>query len=194
MASSEIREVAPPTAEPITLEEVRFHTRQNEGATVPEMDDDAWMNGRITAARQWAERFLGRFLTDATYEMAFDDFVAAGLLVDGAAEIVAVKYLDADFVLQTLDPEAYTFDDWTRMLYTADAWPTVSTRENSVRVTFKGALAEATVQEDIKTALLLMVGHLNENREASLVGVSASELPMGVDTFLRPHRIRLGMA
>lgn len=43
--------------------------------------------------------------------------------------------------------------------------------------------------DDIKTAMLLMVGHWYGNREATVVGVSASKLPLSVDSLLKPYRI-----
>lgn len=46
------------------------------------------------------------------------------------------------------------------------------------------ALDDATVRE----AVLQLAGHLYENREASLVGVTAATIPFGVTDLLAPHR------
>ena len=40
----------------------------------------------------------------------------------------------------------------------------------------------------LKQAVRLLVGHLFENREATLVGVSADMLPLGFMDFLAAHR------
>lgn len=40
----------------------------------------------------------------------------------------------------------------------------------------------------IKEAVLMLAAHLYQNREATLIGVSASELPFGVQDLIRPHR------
>lgn len=41
----------------------------------------------------------------------------------------------------------------------------------------------------ITEAVLQLAAHLYENREATLVGVSGSELPFGVVDLIRPHRV-----
>lgn len=41
---------------------------------------------------------------------------------------------------------------------------------------------------DLRQAVLMLVGHYYENREASLVGVSAEEVPFGVREIIDQHR------
>lgn len=49
--------------------------------------------------------------------------------------------------------------------------------------------AEMTeVPADLKEAVRLLVGHLYENREASLVGITAEEIPFGVWDIINQHR------
>lgn len=43
--------------------------------------------------------------------------------------------------------------------------------------------------DDVRTAMLLCVGHWYANREAAVVGVSASKLPLAVESLLQPYRI-----
>ncbi|OHV13006.1 head-tail connector protein [Kushneria phosphatilytica] len=43
--------------------------------------------------------------------------------------------------------------------------------------------------EDIQLAMLLLISHWYENREAAVPGVSISELPMGVEVLIHPYRI-----
>lgn len=47
---------------------------------------------------------------------------------------------------------------------------------------------EGDVPEDLKEAIRLLAAHLYENREASIVGVTASAIPFGYDDLIRPHR------
>jgi hypothetical protein len=44
------------------------------------------------------------------------------------------------------------------------------------------------VPEDVREAILQLTGHFYENREASLVGVSAEEVPFGVWQLIAPYR------
>ncbi|RCW85436.1 head-tail connector protein [Phyllobacterium bourgognense] len=45
-----------------------------------------------------------------------------------------------------------------------------------------------TVPADLKEGVLLLAGHLYENREATLVGIDAHELPFGLLDMIRPYR------
>lgn len=45
-----------------------------------------------------------------------------------------------------------------------------------------------TVPADLRQAVLMLVGHFYENREASLIGVSAEEVPFGVREIIDQHR------
>lgn len=44
------------------------------------------------------------------------------------------------------------------------------------------------LNDGITAAMLLLIGHLYENREAVTVGEAAAELPLGVDALLIPYR------
>ena len=46
----------------------------------------------------------------------------------------------------------------------------------------------STVPASLKQAVLLLVGHLYENREASLIGVNAQALPFGLWDIVNEHR------
>lgn len=41
---------------------------------------------------------------------------------------------------------------------------------------------------DVEHAVLMLAGHFYENREATLVGVSITEIPLGVADIVRNHR------
>lgn len=49
-------------------------------------------------------------------------------------------------------------------------------------------LAYADAPAPLREAILSLAAHFYENREASLVGVSASELPFGFHDLVRPFR------
>ncbi|QJU39057.1 head-tail connector protein [Serratia marcescens] len=45
------------------------------------------------------------------------------------------------------------------------------------------------LDDDVRTAMLLCIGHWYANREAVIVGASASKLPLAVESLLQPYRI-----
>ncbi len=49
------------------------------------------------------------------------------------------------------------------------------------------------VNDAIRAAILLTVGHLYANREDVIVGVAAEEIPIGARHLLRPHRLTNGV-
>ncbi len=44
------------------------------------------------------------------------------------------------------------------------------------------------VPDDVREAILQLVGHFYENREATLIGITAEETPFSVWQLLAPHR------
>lgn len=46
----------------------------------------------------------------------------------------------------------------------------------------------SSVPADLKEAIRLLTAHWYENREASIVGVSAQEIPYGIRDIVREHR------
>lgn len=51
-----------------------------------------------------------------------------------------------------------------------------------------GGESQGPVPEALKQAVRMLVGHWYENREASVVGVAAQPLPMGVDAIVSEFR------
>lgn len=49
------------------------------------------------------------------------------------------------------------------------------------------------INDMIRAAMLLTIGHLYENREEVVTGVSVTQLPMGTERLLRPYRIGMGV-
>lgn len=45
----------------------------------------------------------------------------------------------------------------------------------------------------IKSAILLILGHLYENREDVVIGLTVASLPSGAKALLQPHRIGVGL-
>lgn len=60
----------------------------------------------------------------------------------------------------------------------------------AVRVEFTAGYGEASaVPPDIVAAMLLLLGSLDQNREAVVIGTIVNELPLGVDYLLSPYVI-----
>lgn len=200
----------------IDLEDARAHLRVDTYGSPAVSDDDAWITAQIPAAREYCERELGRALAPRTMEIATNAF--PGVAVDTAAgaafplpfgpvtEIVSVKYDDTNGDEQTVDPATYVLDSYANpsrlcLAYGA-TWPTARSALNSVRVRYvtgyelaAGSPPVPVLPKTARAAMLLMLGHLYENREATGVD-KLIELPLGVRALLEmtPHRERTGFA
>lgn len=113
--------------------------------------------------------------------------------VDSDALIGETVYADGQVY-----PGVYALDVHRSRLYPLTGWPAVTSAPNAVRIRY---LAGYGVDSDggellpkgIRAAMLLVIGHLYANRESTTDKAMAT-LPMGVESFLRPRRVRLGMA
>ncbi|MGL5785159.1 MAG: head-tail connector protein [Alphaproteobacteria bacterium] len=194
-----LRVVTPPTAEPLTLAEVKLNLR------VDHADEDALIQGFIAAARRRAEWLTDRHLMPTQLEQVLDAFPASHLALDTApvTAVEWVRYLDSTGTQQTVPNTAYVLDDarepsWL-LLASGGAWP-AATGSNSVRVRFwsgyaapgaTDAAAQAAVPADIKAWMHLAIGTLYRQRETYITG-TAVEIPGGFHArLLDEHRLKI---
>jgi uncharacterized phiE125 gp8 family phage protein len=196
----DLRIVQYSSIELITLEQARLHLRiyETDAGTHP---DDSLIEALISASRQYAEQFLGRTLTQTIYEYRIDAFTTEiELPVPPVVLIDGITYLDDDGVRQTVDPLIYELDENPDSpvikLLADEEWPSGTL----VRIQFTAGyvLTEESpllpiLPFTIRAAMLLVIGHLYDNREAS-TEANLKTLPLGVESLLRPYRVRLGMA
>lgn len=179
-----------PAAEPLTTAEAKLHLRVVTSA------DDALIASLIVAARRLAEQETGRQLVTATWELHLDSWPACGVISlprPPLQSVTHVKYYDAADVLQTLATTLYDVDDkaLAPRIVRADGatWPTLDVRPNAVVIRFvAGYGAAGAVPDNVKAAMLLMVGHWYSHREAVISGAVA-DLPLGVQYLLDPARV-----
>lgn len=185
----------PPAEQPIDLGQVKEHCRIDHGAddtilqayidtAVAHLDGRAGLLGRCMISQGW-KITLSAWPCDRVIRLPFPDVSAA-----------AVTYRDADDVEQTLSAALYEILEDDRSAYlqllTGFNAPDLSTaRTTPIAVAFTAGYGDAdAVPAPLKAAMLLIVGHLYENREASVVGVGvdAKMLPLGVETLITPYR------
>lgn len=195
--------VTPADLMPLTVAEVKAHLR------VAHDDDDATIAALIAAATAHLDGWtgiLGRCLVEQTWMQEFDRFERCLRLPLGpVGSITSVKYYDEAGVLQTVGSSNYSlFADglgfYVRFV-DGFAAPALYREPASVRVSYKAGQAVIEtdgvmdgVEPSIKFAMLLLIGHWYENREAVAlprVGAQAAiVLPFAVDALLAPHRRR----
>ncbi|WP_322528983.1 head-tail connector protein [Salinicola sp. LHM] len=170
----------------LTLAEVKTQRRIDADDT----GEDALLEQLIAAAYRYAEAHTQTAIRPRSETVVLDGFPP----LDHAIELPwhPVQTIDAlDYVTptgdsQSLDEQALRLD--TRgdphRLYPrwGDRWPATIAEPESVTIT--ATVGYEQTPEDIKIALLLLIGHWYENRESVVVNGSSSEVPMGVEMLL----------
>jgi len=192
-----VKVITPSTTEPVSLAEAKLHLKLDTDTT-----DDTLVTALIKAARELAEDYCRRVFMSSTYELYLEDFpdcdddkeLAIDLLTAPISAITSIKYYDTLNVLQTLDSSTYELDDVSQpcrvLLKYYKVWPYGRGTSNSVIIRYvAGYTSAATVPASIKAAMLLIIGHLYENREDVVVGRQVNELPKGSQYLLNPYRL-----
>lgn len=156
----------------VTLEQARAHLRVE--ADYPPEQVQPYLDAAIDGAVQ----FLGcAVYADAVELAAAKAAVPAALTAAAAARVAALAAADAE-----ADPVARA---WMRSQACADYDAALQAAQRTGR----GIVVNAS----ITAAVLLTLGHLDENREDVARGVSVTDLPKGAQYLLQPYRVGMGV-
>ncbi|MBB2819001.1 head-tail connector protein [Rhizobium phaseoli] len=180
-----VRTVAP--ASPVvSLEEAKRHLR------VLHDDDNADIEAFIAAAIAAIEgpNGIGIALSPQTWRMSLDHFPCEIVIPLGpVTAVTSVAYTDAAGSPATVSGLRYDLDSSPLRIWPArdTTWPTIYCEPGAVKVTF--VCGYATLPPDLRAAILLLVGHFYERREAVTTDLKAVDLPMGVSSILERYRV-----
>lgn len=200
--------ITPTTAEPVTLQEAKSHLR------IDFTDDDSYILGLISAARGYAEGIQKRSIGVQTLELNLDEFPVtssrtygyfygygmgkAGIYGSGAIQlhsgpvqsVVSVKYTQSDGSAVTMVEGTDYLLNSRDQVVPVSTWPVVNLiSADAIKIQYTAGYN--ICPPATKQAILLMVGHFYENREAVVVTSSrsgASELPLAVQSLLALDR------
>lgn len=159
--------------------------------------EDAFLGKLIERATQHCESITKRAFVTQTWQLTLDGwcdrrytsncciYVPRPRLI----AVTALEYMDSDGDWQTLAASRYHVDASSEPgritpAY-GDSWPTTRGVLGDVRITHTaGYGAASAVPDDIKQAVLLMVGHWSENREAGTAGILGREVDMAIESLL----------
>ena len=186
----------------ISLNEAKAHLR------VEHTHEDALIAGLINAATRNAESITGTRITQAQVVKKFSQFSSEMILEWPLISIDQIKYIDKTGTEQTLhdsvsSPNATSavfqvVSRWQANLAQSkpyitlaynQAWPETQTQPEAVTVVYTSGYNQTVIPDDIRQALLLMVGHLYANREAVVRGNIVNDLPLGYVELLQSHKL-----
>lgn len=189
--------ITAPAVPLVSLEEAKAHCR------VDHDDENAILTGLVTAATSLLDGYsgvLGRALINQTWRVNLCSWPPCRirLPLSPVSAISSIKYFDAANVERTLNAANYALFEDALSPYAGWAsnasLPSLFEREDAIAVEFVAGYGDAPedVPEAIRLAAKLLVGDFYENREASIVGTTAEELPFAVKALIAPFR-RVGV-
>jgi len=173
----------------VSLAEAKTHLRVTETA------DDDLIESLIEAASNWAQKYQNRkYLTETCV-----DYLDAWPKVirtrwSPLIAVTSIQYVDTGGTTQTWANTLYTVDTITEPARIVPAYnesyPDLRGDQNGIIVTYTAGYGSnrSDVPQEIRSAILLLVGQLYANREAA-IEASLSEIPYGVKALLGMERI-----
>ena len=174
--------------EPLTLAELKLHLRCDVDA------DDALITSLGVAARTYVETRTNHILCGRAFYLEANAFPPDGneivFPIAPVTAIASVAYVDGAQTVQTLAAtyrlQSNIIPSKLRTALTDSAWPVTGYADDAVRITATVGYANAAaVPSQAKQAILLLVGHWYENREAVVNGTISSDVKMTVEALIR---------
>lgn len=183
--------ITAPAAEPVTIIEAKNHLR------VDMADDDALIQRCIVSARRWAEMYTRRAFVTQTWEAHYDRWPRAfEVPLPPLQSVVQITWRTSDNALVVVPPATYVVDTVAIpgrvLLAPGQSWPGDSLWPvNPITLRFTaGYGAASAVPDDIKSAILLLTGHLYEHREQvtpAQTPAALKVLPFAAENLLMPY-------
>jgi uncharacterized phiE125 gp8 family phage protein len=187
-----LRLITAPNAQVVTTAEASAHV--NAYGTAQNARLEAMIAGVVSSLDGYHGE-LGRALIEQEWELALDAFPSSAICLPlpPLLTVESVKYIDPDGAEQTLASSAYTVEPGEHgfvMPAYGTSWPTIRAQPLAVRVRFKAGYGTAgdKVPAAIRSAILLRVADLFENRESTIVGKSVADNPTA-DLLLFPFKL-----
>ena len=180
----------PPAIEPISLDEAKQHLR------ISDTTEDAYILNLIKIAREWCEVYQSRSYITQTWQLTLDAWPQERYIVlprPPVQSVVSVKYTDKDGI-------EHTFSDYlvdssyyrSRIVLKDDAsWPSdalLPTPAIAIEYTAGYGNISSNIPLLARQAILLLVGHWYENREAT-ASEANKQIEFAVTSLLNFERI-----
>lgn len=179
-----------PEVEPIDLQDIgKLHIKIDSS----DLEDDL-LSIYIQAAREIIEEKTGRSFITQSRRIKLDNFPTCGYirLTHGPVQqLTAVKYFDANEVEQTLSSSEYwiDYDPPIPIIIVKNSWPETYCRPNAVTIEYVAGYGDNAedVPAPLRSAILMRFAQLYENRQTTILGALATEVPKGEDDLISTY-------
>lgn len=156
---------------------------------VEDTTDDTLITSLIHAATEYLEQATDRDIYTRTWKEVFPQFPQRiEPLKTPVSQITEISYYDGANTEQTTT--AFYFVNSTNLrglIYPQTTWPSTYSRPDAVTVEYETEYA--VLPELLKQAILLLVAHWYEHREAEVVGTITKAMDIGLDRIIQLLRV-----
>lgn len=157
------------------------------------MVEEDLIENLIQAAREYCENYTRCAFSTQTIELLLHRFSSARIIYlpsPPLLEVLSIKYINSIGVETTLSPSSYIVDtegEIGRVILNANEnWPVFEPFPNwPVRIRYKAGFI--LLPKSLKQAMLLLIGHWYENREAT--GTASGTVAFSVHALLSMYRV-----
>ena len=185
----------PAASQAVTLNEARSHCWVVPIGLPPTHPDDADLVRAIATAQEYAESFTGLAIIDTRFLWTEKAFPSGQSPIEvpknPVIAVTAINYIDVDGVSQSFTEFTLQRSQFKTEIYPNFGvnWPKSRGHVGDVQIRFAAGFEnEEAVPSSIKSAMLLMIKHLYDNRDNVVIGISAIQMPIGADHLLWPYK------
>lgn len=189
-----VKESVAPVTTPVSSTEAKLHCR------VDHATEDTIFTRLIEVARRQCEQISGWAFVTRTYTAQLDAWPRGGCIKlpsPPLQSVTSIAYVDDVGGSHTIPTSDYIVDTHSTpgriVLKDGATWPSETLQVGgAITITFVAGFGNAAaVPDQYKQAMLLLIGHLYENRESIVVqqGVSLVQVPQAVDWLLSTDRV-----
>jgi uncharacterized phiE125 gp8 family phage protein len=182
-----LEKITDPAFSAVTLARLR------NNSNIPPGQDEDFLTGALQSAEDYVERYLECTIASAEWRLTLDSFPPLNgpqlIPLWPIRTVTEIAYTDpagATILLplnQIVQPIGN--DRYHLRLKSGLCWPTTSCDPNSVRIEFTaGWITQSAIPGTLNRAIMMLVSHWYENREAVLTGTVSKEIELGVGSML----------
>ena len=186
-----VRRIREPVVEPVSLFEAKEHLRLMSDFA----DDDAYIQGLISAARRLIENRTRRTFTLTRWQATFSNWTGCDchgrelpyppLMATIDTFKVEIEYRDHDRYSHLLDADLIRpdTDSFPGRVHLTGSIPSACCNQEGVIRWWAGVELPSQVPEEARVAIKMMVAHWYQNRTAVTTEGAGTILPMAVDSL-----------